>query len=246
MKTIGHHFAALQWALQQFSKGKYLLYFIPGLLIALGFWSLENWAQGLIGEGASDGWWDKVVSGTGSVLDFIFKQIAIFFILTLLSPVNTFLSEAVDKELTGKVVGFDLMRFINDFFRMVLVVIIAITLEFLFMGIWWVFAWIFGISFLNPVVFFLSASFFYGFSFYDYSLERYEIGLGGSFRFSRKYFLVTLVTGVFFMALYYIPVVGVAIAPVLATVISTHVFLKSTGRLDQIKQQKAKEEDETV
>jgi CysZ protein len=241
MKTIGHHFKALQWSLQQFGKGKFLLYFIPGIFIALGFWSLESWAQGLIGvdSAESEGWWDKVVSGTGSVLDFIFKQIAIFFILTVFSPINTYLSENVDTELTGKVVGFDFIRFFNDIIRMVFVVVIAISLEFIFMGIWWLFAKIFGLEFLNTTVFFLSASFFYGFSFYDYSLERYEIGLGGSIRFCKKYFFPTLVTGVFFMAIYYIPVVGIAIAPVVATVISTHVFLKTTGRLDQIEQQKA-------
>ncbi|MDC1403491.1 EI24 domain-containing protein [Crocinitomicaceae bacterium] len=246
MKTIGHHFTAFQWALQQFSKGKFLLYFIPGLLIALGFWYLETWAHGFIGEGESNGWWNSIVSGTGTVLEFIFKQIAIFFILTVLSPVNTFLSEAVDTELTGKAVGFDFIRFFNDFIRMIFVVIIAVFFEFLFMGVWAIFAWIFSLQVLNPTVFFLSASFFYGFAFYDYSLERYEIGLGGSFRFCKKYFLPTLVTGIIFMGLYYIPIVGLAIAPVLATVISTHVFLKSTGRLDQIKQQKVNEANETV
>lgn len=241
MKTIGHHFIAFQWSLQQFGKGKFLLYFIPGILIALGFWILESWAQGLVGThtGESAGWWDKILSGTGSTLDFLFKQAAIFFILTVLSPVNTYLSENVDTELTGKVVGFDFIRFFNDIIRMIFVVIIAISLEFLFMGVWWIFAKIFSLEFLNTTVFFLSASFFYGFSFYDYSLERYEIGLVGSYRFSKKYFLPTLVTGLFFMAIYYIPVVGIAIAPVMATIISTHVFLKSTGKLDQIEQQKA-------
>ncbi|MDG2463664.1 MAG: EI24 domain-containing protein [Crocinitomicaceae bacterium] len=246
MKTIEHHFTALQWAMQQFSKGKFLLYFIPGLLIALSFWYLETWAHGFIGEGASDGWWNSIVSGTVTVLEFIFKQIAIFFILTVLSPVNTFLSEAVDTELTGKLVGFDFIRFFNDIIRMIFVVIIVVFLEFLFMGVWALFAWIFGLQVLSPTVFFLSASFFYGFAFYDYSLERYEIGLGGSFRFCEKYFLPTLVTGVIFMGLYYIPIVGLAIALVLATVISTHVFLKSTGRLDQVNQQKVNEANETV
>ncbi len=244
MKTIGHHFAALQWALQQFARGKFLLYFIPGLLIALGFWYLESWAHGFVGEGQNGSWWNKIMSGTGSVLEFIFKQIAVFFILTILSPVNTFLSEGVDKELTGKTVGFDFIRLISELLRMILIVTIALFLEFLFMGVWWLFAWIFNIGFLNSTVFFLSASFFYGFSFYDYSLERYEIGLGGSFRFAKRYFFPTLVTGVFFMGMYYIPVVGVAIAPVVATVVSTHVFLKSTGRLHQIAEQKAQKEKE--
>ena len=238
MKTIGHHFQAIGWTIQQFSKGKFLLYFLPGLVIALFFWYVGSWARGLSEGAANESWYDQFWVGTSSVLDFIFKQIAVFFILTLLSPINTFLSEGVDAELTGMRVGLDLMRFINDFIRMIFVVLIAIILEFFFMGAWWIFSKIFNLEFLNSTVFFLSASFFYGFSFYDYSLERYEIGLGGSYRFSKKYFLPILTTGVLFMALYYIPIVGVAIAPVVATVISTHVFLKSTGKLDQINQQK--------
>lgn len=238
MKTIGHHFVALQWTIQQFSKGKFLFYFIPGLLIALSFWKMQDWAEGMT-VGQVESWWDKLIAGTGSVIGFILKQIEVFFILTLLSPINTFLSEAVDKSLTGNTLGFDFIRLFNDFVRMIFVVLFAITFEFLFMGAWSLFSWIFGIGFLNKYVFFLSASFFYGFSFYDYSLERYEIGLGGSYRFSKRYFLPTLVTGIVFMSIYYIPIVGIAIAPVMATIISTHVFLKSTGKLDQIKQEKA-------
>ncbi len=233
MKTIGHHFQALGWTLQQFSKGKFLLYFLPGIAIAMLFWYFEMWAQGLSEGLMGDNWWDKFIVGTSSVLDFLFKQIAVFFILTLLSPVNTYLSENVDTELTGMRVGFDLIRFLNDFIRMIFVVIVALTLEFIFMGIWWIFAKIFSLEFLNTTVFFVSTSFFYGFSFYDYSLERYEIGLGGSYRFSKKYFLPVLTTGILFMVIYSIPVVGIALAPVIATIISTHVFLKSTGKLDQ-------------
>ncbi len=246
MKTIGHHFNALKWTLQQFGKGKFLLYFIPGLLIAWFFWWINSFFADL-GAGADpESWWGKIVSGTGYALSATANFIMVFFILTVLSPINTFLSEAVDTELTGKVVGFDLMRFINDFIRMIFVVILAITLEFLFSGIWWFLDLFLPLELLSPIVYFLIVSFFYGFSFYDYSLERYEIGIGGSFRFSKKYFLPTLVTGCFFMAMFYIPIIGVAIAPVVTTIMSTHVFLKSTGRLDQIEQQKRNEANETV
>lgn len=237
MKTIGHHFTALSWTLQQFAKGKFLLYFIPGLLVAFLFWRIGSFFEHL-GDGTdSDGWWGTIASGASTALSATTNFVMVFFILTVLSPINTFLSEAVDTELTGKKVGFDLMRFISDFIRMIFVVIIAIVLEFLFSGVWWILDLFLPLEFLSPVVYFLIVSFFYGFSFYDYSLERYEIGVGGSFRFSRQYFLPTLVTGVFFMGIYYIPVVGIAIAPVVATIISTHVFLKSTGKLESVQQQ---------
>ena len=68
MKTIGHHFAALQWTLQQFGKGKYLLYFIPGLIIAFFFWWLNNTILGWTEAADPDGIWGKIVSGTGYAL----------------------------------------------------------------------------------------------------------------------------------------------------------------------------------
>jgi CysZ protein len=240
MKTIGHHFHALQWTLQQFSKGKYLLYFIPGVLFALLFWWLQRWSEGLISPESVDpnaGWWagilEKGVSGTGHFLSFIFKQLAVFFVLTLFSPINTFLSEAVDTDLTGERIGFDILRFVNDFIRMIFVVIIAILLELIIMGVWSLFSWMFGIQFLNPTVFFISASFFYGFSFFDYSLERNEISVMGSIRFSKRYAMPTLVTGIFFSTIMLIPILGLALAPVIMTIVSTHVFLKTMGKLDK-------------
>lgn len=240
MKTIGHHFHALLWSFQQFGKGKYLLYFLPGVLFAIGFWWLQQWSNGLVAPetiNTNGSWWsgicEKSVSGTGHFLSFVFNQLAIFFVLTLLSPINTFLSEAVDGDLTGDRVGFDFLRILNDIVRMIFIVLLAIILELIFMGIWSFFAWIFGLQFLNPTIFFITASFFYGFSFYDYSLERHEISVMGSFRFAKRYVLPTLVTGLFFSTIMLVPVIGLALAPVIMTVVSTHVFLKTMGKLDK-------------
>jgi len=240
MKTIGHHFNALIWTLQQFGKGKYLLYFIPGILFALGFWWLENWSESLVSPDSIEentAWysnlWRKSVSQTGHFLSFIFHQLAIFFILTLLSPINTFLSESVDANLTSEKIGFDVMRFINDFIRMIFVVLIAISLELLIMGIWSLISWVFGFQFLNPTIFFITVAFFYGFSFYDYSLERNKISVMGSIRFAKRYSFPTLITGILFSTLLLIPVLGLAVAPVIMTIVSTHVFLKIMGKLDK-------------
>lgn len=240
MKTIGHHFQAIQWTLQQFGKGKYLLYFIPGVLIALGFYWVIDAIQHFFAPETVDpnaGWWtnlwEKSVRGTGYFLSFILNQLEIFFVLTVLSPLNTFLSESVEADLQGEKVGFDILRFVNDFIRMIFVVAIAIGLELIIMGVWSFFAWLFGIQFLNPTVFFVTAAFFYGFSFYDYSLERHEIGVMGSIRFAKKYALPTLITGIFFSVTLLIPILGLAVAPVIMTIVSTHVFLKTMGKLEK-------------
>ena len=240
MKTISHHFLAFQWTLHQFSKGKYLLYFIPGLLFAFVFWWLESWSEGLISQDTvytNDVWWSgvwhKSVSGTSHFLTFIFRQLAVFFILTIFSPINTFLSESVDTDLTGESIGFSILRFVNDLVRMVFVVIIVVSLELIIMGFWSFFAWLLGVQFLSPTIFFITAAFFYGFSFYDYSLERNEISVMGSIRFAKRYAIPTLITGFFFSTIMVIPILGLAIAPVVMTIVSTHVFLKIMGKLDK-------------
>ncbi|MFT7344326.1 MAG: CysZ protein [Lentimonas sp.] len=240
MKTIGHHFMALKWTFNRFFQGKFLLFLIPGFLFALIFWQIFDWSHSLHGgqeNYSSFDWLNNTLNTTVeyslSFFEFLLNQVYVFFVLTLLSPVNTYLSEKVDEELTGQTVGFDILRFVNELLRMILIVIIALSLEFLLMGVWWIFSWVFSLEETNTFVFFLITAFFYGFAFYDYSLERYEISVGGSLRFAKKFFLPVLVSGIIFSLLILIPVFGLAFAPVIATIYTTYVFLKANGKLDK-------------
>jgi len=243
LETIGHHFTALAWAIQKISRGKFLWYFIPGLLFTLLFWKIFDWTGTYISgeEANSDSWWSDLwstsVEKTFSFLDFLFHQIYIFFILTVLSPLFTFLSEKVDEELTGKSVPFDFVRLINEFLRMIFIVTIAIAMELILMGCWALISWMLNLDFLDETIYWVIAAFFYGFSFYDYSLERYEFSVRDSLGFCRRYPLVTLMTGISFSLIGLIPIFGLAIAPVMATIISTHVFLKTMGKLTNTKQE---------
>src|SRR5690606_24921740 len=149
-------------------------------------------------------------------------------ILTVLSPFNTILSEKLDTKLTGQKFSFSIIRLINDLFRMILVVIIAISMEFIFIGFWWLICWITGLNdtFIYPLISFLIGAFFFGFSFYDHSLERYEVNVFGSIGFAFSNGLLVMTTGAIFKLLYYFPYfwevsyLGIIIAPVLTTMIS--------------------------
>jgi CysZ protein len=243
LETIGHHFKALSWAIQKISRGKFIWYFIPGILFALLFWKIFDWTGTYVssGEVQSDSWWSNLwstsVEKTFSFLDFLFHQIYIFFILTLLSPLFTFLSEKVDETLTGEKVPFDLVRMFNELIRMIFIVSIAITMELILMGCWAIVSWMLNLDFMDEYFNWTIAAFFYGFSFYDYSLERYQFSIRQSISFSRRNPLLTLMTGIFFSLIALIPIFGLAIAPVMATIISTHVFLKTMGKLTNTKQE---------
>lgn len=232
MKAIQYHIRAIKIALEQLAKGSFMAFFIPAFVLTIFYWYLQynltrvnfvaSWFSFLpyIGE-----YLDKLVEFGFTALDWILKQVYIFVILTLLSPVNTYLSEKLDSSLTGSVVKFDLLRFINDFFRMLFIVLLAITMELIFMSVYWLFSWIFGFGVLDNLMYFLIAAFFFGLSFYDYSLERYGTGVFGTIGYAFQNMLTMILTGSIFLLIFEIPFIGVAISGGITVMVSTIVFL---------------------
>lgn len=239
MTSIKYHIQSIIEVFKQLSKGRFLVYFIPGIVITVFYYWLSSLA-GNIAESTS--WLDNIplvgvylnqgIGTTLSVVGFIFDQIYIFFIITLLSPFNTLLSEKLDTRLTGKHFSGGFARIVNDLIRMIFIVIISLLLEFVILGTWWFISWIFGISdFIYLTLSFLMASFFFGFSFYDHSLERYNVNVFGSLGFAFSKMLLVTITGSIFQLIYFFPYnggfpfIGIMLAPVLTTMISTVVYL---------------------
>ena len=233
LKAIQFHIDSLKIVIDQLKQGRFIAYFIPGFIAAFLFVS----SYLLIGQVQEIFSFVSDIPLIGSLLlegmnksfglvSFILMQLYIFFVLTILSPFNTLLSESLDSQLTGKSYTFSLSQATSDFFRMILVVTIAIVLEFLILIIWWIFSWTLGMGFLDKIVYILISAFFFAFSFYDYSLERYKVGTLSSLKFVWKNLFSSLITGLFFLALYSIPFVGVILAPVLTTMLATVVYLR--------------------
>lgn len=225
------HGVGITQTFQALFKGKFLMFFIPGAIIGLIYLYFQY--QGnkvasaahlgddipLIGSGIS--WVTDQVVG---VFDMVFSEIYKFIILVLLSPVNCILSEKFDSYLTGKEYQFSLIRLINDFLRMILIVISALVLEYLFLGIWWIIQW-FIPDFIGETMFFLIASFFFGFSFYDFSMERYGLNFSKSWGFGFSKMGYMILTGAIFNLLMQVPAIGIIVAPVLSSMISTAVYI---------------------
>ena len=202
IKAINLHLEAWKWTLNSISKGKFLVYFIPGLIASLFFASLYTLTREietalgfvkyvpLIGE-----YIYSAVSGTFGLIYFIFLQIYMFTVLTLLSPFNTLLSEAVDTEITSRTYSFSIAQVIKDFLRMIFIVFLALFMEFFFMIAWWIISWIFGLGILDSLMYFLISAFFFGFAFYDYSLERSKKGVIDSLGFSFSKLPVMILSG---------------------------------------------------
>jgi len=244
-KNIHYHLEAIKDTFDQLSKGNFLIYFLPGAIITLFFVFFNVLLQLIFGSPESvtenTGWFATAFTKIGSVVDFILTQIYIFFILTLLSPFNTILSEKLDTKLTGQKFNFSFARLINDFLRMIFIVILVVIMEFFILGIWWFFCWIFNIddTIIYKIITFLIGAFFFGFSFYDHSLERYEVNVFGSIGFAFSNILMLTITGTLFKLLYYFPYfwevsyIGIIIAPVITTMISTIVYLRFKNKYPQ-------------
>lgn len=238
MKAINYHIKAVLEVILQLSKGRFLFYFVPGLIVTGLYYYTTGWFEStensvtflssipLIGS-----YLDSALSGTFHVLKYIIDQFYVFLILTVLSPFNTHLSEKLDSQLTGQSFTSGLIRILNDLIRMIFIVIIALILEFFFLGIWWAISGIFGIpDSIYVIGSFLMASFFFGFSFYDHSLERYEKGVMGSLGFAFKNMFIVTLTGAIFNLIYQLPFIGITLSPVLTTMVATVVFVQFIGK----------------
>ncbi|MDR0803336.1 hypothetical protein [Fluviicola sp.] len=235
VQAFKHHWTGIEQVAQTLFKGKFLLYFIPGLIVGLIYLYFQFQAgRALAFVHAGDdipvigGVISRVADGVFNIFGLITSEFYKFMILVVLSPVNCILSEKFDSYLTEREFKFDLIRLINDFLRMILIVISALLLEYIFLAVWWVFSWILP-DFIGESVFFLIASFFVGFSFYDYSMERYGLSFFKSWGLGFSKMSYMLITGAIFTLMIKIPVAGIIVAPVLISMISTAVYILLTN-----------------
>lgn len=232
VQAFKHHWIGIEQVTKALLKGKFLWFFVPGLIVGLIYFYFQWQAQRvqesvtsvtdavpLVGSAIS---W--MADGVFSIFNLITSEFYKFVILVILSPVNCILSEKFDSYLTGTEYKFDFVRLFNDFLRMILIVISALFMEYVFLGIWWLFSLVIP-DFIGETVFFLIASFFVGFSFYDYSMERYGLNFFKSWGLGFSKMSYMLITGGIFTLMIKIPAVGIIIAPVLIAMLSTATYI---------------------
>ena len=237
MNAVKDHVFAIYRTFSLLIQGKFLLFFIPGIAIAIFYLlylksvstvssylevvSYVPWIGGYLetGVGVLYGWIEGISL-------FLYQ----FVIISLLSPFHTILSEKVDLHETGNKFKVGWEKIVNDIVRTLGVVILGGLMYLFFKLIWLLIAWLLGISFLNPIVGAILIGFFTGFNSYDYSLERYDISVFKSWGYAFRHPLHMILTGGIFSTLLFIPYIGVVIAPVFLTMVGTICFLKIEER----------------
>lgn len=237
MKFITDHFYSVYSTCNLLIHGRFLLYFLPGFVLAIFFFfyiqslnTVNNYLGIVsyipyIGDSLEIGV-NKVIGWAEDISFFVFQ----FLVITVLSPFHTVLSERIDREETGSNFENSWSKIINDLVRTIGVAILG-GLMYLFIKLVWLgVAYIFGIGFLTPYMSIVFVAFFTGFNSYDFSLERYDYSVAKSWAYAFKHPLHMISTGLIFTGFLAIPHVGIVLAPVFLTMIGTLSFLQIRKR----------------
>lgn len=233
MHLLRNHLQSLIQSIKLLVKGKFLVFFIPGILVSFFFFILVNIIHFIFGllDYAGEIPWVGSSLRTGLAAMDTWSEVGLiyilqFFILTLLSPFNTVLSERIENEVTGSTFKSTWEQIIKDIIRMIGILLIGLVID-IFLFILWdlTLANLFNLDALTPVYLLIINSFWFGFTFYDFSLERHKISSKNSYKFALNRFGYMILTGALFTLLLRLPFFGVAIGSVLMTAVATLNFL---------------------
>ena len=222
-------------------------YFIPGIIniiLITSFYFLSKFIGGALVEFASN----LLGGNLNSFIQFILKFIiyltifAIYYliyktlILIVLSPFLSYISERTESIITEKTFNFSLKDNLYFIKRGIIVTLKSFLREFVMTCIILLLFFIPIVNTAIPILLFIVQSYYIGFSFIDYTLERYDFETGTNL--IRQNYIFFLINGGLFTILLFIPLIGIFIAPLVTAVATT------TGTLVLIEESKQEKETE--
>ena len=157
-----------------------------------------------------------------SIYFLVYKSI----LLVILSPIMGYVSEKVDNYLTGREYNFSFNDNMSFIWRGIQIGIKSFIKQLIGMFIIMLCSFLFPINLSIPLLMFLLQGYFTGFSFIDYTLERYNFTPEQSLKFLKKQRLYSIWIGSIFTILFFIPFLGIFIAPLITCVASTKITLE--------------------
>jgi CysZ protein len=198
------------------------------LLIAVGYHSVASWGNDVMaflsdwaGMENWDFWGAQFLVGLIKALIWLLLRILFFLvyayvggyvILIFLSPVFAYLSERTEQIITGQDYPFNFNQFTKDILRGILLAIRNLSIELFFTFLLFLASFIPLLGYLTVPALVLLSSYFYGFSFIDYSLERKRLNIADSVHYIRSKKGLAIGNGLVFSLILMIPFVGVTIA----------------------------------
>jgi CysZ protein len=224
-------------------------YIIPGLinfLLVIGFYffsrylteNILNLINNFLG-GDANSFMQLILQFIIYLLIFgVYYLIYKTLILIILSPFLSYISERVESTITNQEFNFSFKDNLYFIKRGIMVTLKSFLRELFFTGIILLLFFVPMINISVPILLFIVQSYYIGFSFIDYTLERHDYNTGTDIiRYNPIFFLVN---GGLFTLFLFIPVIGIFIAP-LVTVVAT-----TTGTLELIAEEKKKKSEESL
>lgn len=159
----------------------------------------------------------------------IFAFIGGYIILILMSPVLAYLSEKTEKIVLGTEVPFSFLQLFKDMWRGIVLAIRNFLIEVGAMILLFFLSFVPMVGLISTPLLFLISSYFYGFSFLDYTCERRKLKVKDSIHFVRRNKGLAIANGALFALALLIPIIGVSLSGFLAiisTVAATLAVLK--------------------
>ena len=190
--------------------------------------------------GASEDWWILFLNKFFSISILLISKVFFFYIFSLfggyltiifLSPVFTYLSEKTASIQKGRIYNFKFTQFIKDIFRAIIIsarnILVQLVMVFVLFLIGFVPVIGWGISIFGNL---LIVSYFYGFSFLDYTNERHQLSIKESVKIVRRKKGLAIGLGLVFYLCFFIPLLGGLISSFLAiiSVVAATISLEET------------------
>ena len=190
--------------------------------------------------GVSEDWWILFLNKFFSISIWLISKVFFFYIFSLfggyltiifLSPVFTYLSEKTASIQKGRIYNFKFTQFIKDIFRAIIIsarnILVQLVMVFVLFLIGFVPVIGWGISIFGNL---LIVSYFYGFSFLDYTNERHQLSIKESVKIVRRKKGLAIGLGLVFYLCFFIPLLGGLISSFLAiiSVVAATISLEET------------------
>lgn len=182
-------------------------------------------------QSSDAGWWADVKAWLNGAREAIVKwvlRLAIgyllfvankYIVLVLLSPLMAYASERAEEILTGRTFLFSFAQLMKDALRGALIALRNGVLELIIsIALWVLTLFLPIISPISFVLLFLVSAYFYGFSMFDYVFERRRMRIGETTRAVNSQLGAVLANGACFSLVMKLPLIGLMLAPVLASV----------------------------
>jgi CysZ protein len=240
-----------------FRHGMWWMFLVPGVLWVGLFFGLfhatealtaaasvqvAEWLELPVAQTTADDWWEGVkaaINGAREVVVRWILRIAIayllfvankYIVLVVLSPLLAYASERAEEILTGRVFPFSWRQLMKDAVRGALLAMRNGVLELSFSVVLWLLTLF--LPFISPISFvllFLVSAYFYGFSMFDYVFERRRMRIGETAQAVNSQLGAVMANGMCFSLLMKIPLIGLMLAPVMASVGAAITTTKKEG-----------------